>query len=117
MTFSALLISSMQVERRVDTQDAIGGTVERWETVTSAAPCRIRMLSASERVINGGYATDCTHRLYCDPQDLAEGDRITIDGVHYAVESINRHGREATGGTYPGTFYEVDCYERRPERG
>ena len=106
MSFLSMLDTAADVTRITTEADDIGGSVETETTPYTDMPCRIDMLSASERGMSGSVGIDATHRLFCAAgYTIQDTDTITIGTAEYEV-------------VYPGDLHghhmEVMLRERRP---
>ncbi len=109
MSFATLLNQTATIRSQTPSTDDIGGRVEGTLTETNV-DCRLRALSARERDMSGSEGTDVTHRMYVAPCTITEADRVSIGGVLYQVEFVNR-----VPGGMTNHHYEVDMREYRRE--
>jgi hypothetical protein len=115
VSFGALLNQTATVYSIIMTSDDLGGSRPTRTTVTSNLKCRVRALSspgkpAGQRADSAGNITVLSHRMYCPPTTLAEGNEVEVGAVTYDVMFVNR----IPGGLI-NHHYEVDLRERRPD--
>lgn len=92
MSYESLLIDEMNVQRLPSptSQDTIGGASATYATVSSDNPCRIRLLSATERTATGRDGVISTHRMYCEPGvDVTSPDQVVRGSDNFDVNYVN----------------------------
>lgn len=114
MSFSTLLNQTGTFYGVTWTQDDMSGNRPARDSGTSIA-CRVRALSspglpAGKRIDSAGNVTVISHRMYCSPCAIAEGDELVVGSVTYDVMFVNR-----VPGGLTAHHYEVDLRERRPD--
>jgi head-tail adaptor len=106
MSIESTFDQSMTVQAATETPGSMGGTVRTWADAATGIPCRIRLLTASERAMHGSRGLDCTHRIYCSVREITEEQRVVVGGVVYKILVVNNPHRL-------GHHLEIDVQEQR----
>ena len=72
----SLLKKYVNIERRRDTKNKIMATESTWSILHRSVPCEIEAVSAKEQNFQHRESVEKLFRLYCEPIDVAESDRV-----------------------------------------
>ena len=108
MSFTAMLNQKADVARITTAVDAIGGSEETETTPYEDIPCRLDVLSSSERAMSGSQGVEVTHRMFCGAGfTINDTDTVTVSSTVYeVVHAADTHGHHM----------EIMLKERRPAR-
>ena len=105
MSITNYFESGWMIYRKTNTQDAAGGLVETYSTY-AAVDGRMRPRDLASRtslaIVADKVTYIATHRFYCLPTDILEGDRLVKGTDTYDVKHV------ADVMTF-GDHYQVDC--------
>jgi hypothetical protein len=77
------------------------GTPSETENLSYKIQGALRGLSKQIQYTNDKRTVFADHRWYCDPCDLAEADRLRVDGIVYQIARVNN---------IQGVNMQVDLY-------
>jgi hypothetical protein len=104
MSITKYFEAGWMIYRKTDSRDAAGGLVETYSTHAQVeGRMRPRDLAGIGLSVLAGKVTYiATHRFYCEPIDILEGDRLVKGSDTYDVKHV---GNVMTFDRH----YQVDC--------
>ena len=101
---------SITVERAT-MRDSRGSQVQDWThpTTWTLNGCNVQPVSSSVAWTEQGQAVTVRRVLRCPPDaEIAEGDRVTIDGKQYRIDGVPHPWKSPTGAVSHIEAYLID---------
>jgi len=89
MSITAMMRETALVETPTESRDGLGGAARTWTTRHAALPVAIQPLSSRVRSEFARINVRATHHAYTpNGATITTADRMTIDGVRYAIIDV-----------------------------
>lgn len=88
----------VNIERRTESENSMMATESDWSTLHRSVKCEIEPISAKEQSFQRRESVEKLFRLYCDPIDVTEKDRVVgkesplSRGERYEIIGIEEWG-------------------------
>lgn len=88
----------IDIERRTESENSMMATESDWFTLHRSVRCEVESVSAKEQSFQRRESVEKLFRLYCDPVDVTEKDRVVgkesplVTGERYEIVGVNDWG-------------------------
>lgn len=90
------LIHTIDVQRATQVDDSMGGVTETWATVIDDQSARVDIENGSDPVFSDQDGFIILYRIFVEPIDILETDRIIYDGQTHEIINIDKLSDEST---------------------